>query len=128
LPNLDAIDGAAVRWDGTWSVDQDSLRFEFDRFQVDAIGTLPLLGEVSVPVYRQELAPAQRVTVAYTYHVNGQLVLRGAAVSAGLATEAVEQQTAALSPLGREVLALVAQTLAAAFRGSDANEYVFVRL
>lgn len=128
LGDADQIDGATVTWSGTWSVAGDSLDARFTSLTIHAIGRLPVLGQVSVPVYHAELASDQHVEVTYAFEVSGdRLVLRGAAAGAGMATGAAESQTADLDPLARAALETAANALVDAYQQSDANEFTYLR-
>ena len=128
LSDLDEIDGATVTWRGTWALEGDSLMVFFDRLQVDVIGRLPLIGDVSVPVHEEILTPQQQTEVAYTYQVtDSQLIMRGAAASAGVVDDNAEAQTAGLDPLAAQALQVASEALLEAYQDSEANEFVYLR-
>ena len=128
LTDADQIDGPTVTWAGTWSLAGDSLRVLFDELEVHVLGRLPLLGEVSVPVYLEQLGGDRQAEVTYAYQVSGErLVLRGAAASAGIASQTAGEQTAGLDPLARAALEAASDALLETYQQSDANEFVYLR-
>jgi len=126
LTAIDQIDGAFVAWDGTWAIQGDSLTVLFDQIAVAVFGDLPIIGRLSVPVHAQALEGEQRAEVVYAYQISDeQLTLRGEAASAGVATQAADEQTAQLDPLSRAALEAVTEALAEAYQQSDATEFVY---
>lgn len=128
LGDVDQIDGAYITWHGTWALQGDSLHVVYQQLEVDVLGDLPLIGDVTVPVYGRLLDEEQQAEVTYAYAITGdRLVLRGAAASAGVADAEAEAQTAGLDPLARGALEVATQVLLEAYQGSDANEFVYLR-
>jgi len=128
LSSVEQIDGAEVTWAGIWSVAGDSLEVLFDLLEVDVLGRLPVVGEVSVPVYLEALAADEQVELTYQYQVGGErLALRGAAASAGMAGDAGAEAVAGLDPMARAALEAASEAVLEAYVQSDVNEFVYLR-
>ena len=131
LEKLQGVDGGDLEWRGTWTVLGDSLDIRFDFVTISLFGRIPVLGKVSVPVYRQELDEAEIVELGFRCSLSeSELTLQGRSLTAGVTPDlgAVDQEhTEALGSVGKEAVRLAGDRLLSLLRDSDLDEFGFTR-
>ena len=85
VSGLDRFAGGLLALKGTWVTDTDSLRLQFDGLDVELIGSLPLVGDVSVEVADEDFQDRVEFGLGYTFSVSSdRLLLRGNALTLGV--------------------------------------------
>jgi hypothetical protein len=130
LNNLEQIDGANLNLSGTWTADGDTLCILFTQAEVELFGTLPIVGQVGVPVHREPLPAEENVDIRFTCILDGnELNLRGDALTVGisLGQGSEEIQIEALGPLGNEALRLAREQWEEVIQQEELNEVTLIR-
>ena len=132
LSGLEQFDGGLLNLRGTWRATGDTLELDFERLDVELVGSLPLIGEVSVEVLEEELGEGAEFEIDYTYSVRGvELRLRGKSATLGVplgdATE-VGEAIEEVSPVGREALRLAGDFLGETLREQGLDELILSRI
>jgi len=136
LGQLDQFDGGFVELSGTWRPGEGTLALEYEQVELELFGTLPLLGQISLDVLKEDLGAGAESAAGFDCAVEGdELRLRGDSLTLGvpLAADAVDQieddpAFAELSPIARAALAQVGAVLGQAIRNNDLDQVVLVRV
>ena len=132
LSGLKQFDGGLLNLRGTWRAMGDTLELDFDRLDVELVGSLPLIGEVAVEVLEEDLGETAEFEIDYTYSVRGaELRLRGKSATLGVplgdVTE-VGEVIEEVSPVARETLRLAGDFLGEALREQGLDELTLSRI
>ena len=131
LGGVEKFDGVLVL-QGHWTTAGDSLHLEFDRIAVELIGSLPLIGKLSVEVLSEELEDRVELELGYTYSVSGdQLQLEGDSLTLGIDLDVpvgdvpIPEQ---LSAVGRQALSLLRNFLEGKIEEENLNRFKLTRV
>jgi hypothetical protein len=132
LGGVDEFDGGLLVLQGNWTTAGDSLRLEFDRIAVELIGSLPLIGKLSIEVLSEELEDRVEFELGYTYSVStDQLQLEGDSLTLGIDLDMpiddvpVPEQ---LSAVGRQALSLLRNFLEGKIEEEDLNRFKLTKI
>ena len=139
LGGLDQFDGGLLNLRGTWTTDADSLRLTFDGLEVELVGSLPLIGDVSVDVADEGFDDRVDFELGHTYSVNSdRLLLRGNALTLGVAWDDViddpipagpdDQIPEGVSVVGEQALRLLGDFLKDQFVDQATREFALTRI
>lgn len=126
LGGVEKFDGGLLVLQGSWTTTEDSLHLEFDRIAVELIGSLPLIGKLSIEVLSEELEERVEFELGYTYSVSGdQLQLEGDSLTLGIDLNVpVPEQ---LSAVGRQALTLLGDFLEGKIEEENLNRFKLTR-
>jgi len=131
LGGVDEFDGGLLLLKGNWTTTGDSLHLHFDRIAVELIGSLPLIGKLSIEVLSEELEDRVEFELGYTYSVSAdQLQLEGGSLTLGIALDVpvgdvpVPEQ---LSAVGRQALSLLRSFLEGKIEEENLNRFKLTR-
>lgn len=130
LSKTDQIDGADLKFTGTWTVNGDSLYIHYTDAVVELFGNVPIIGRIGVPVYSADLSAEDNVDVHFIYSINSnKLNLRGDSLTLGISLDPNQPAPpiAALGSLGNEALRLAIEQLGAVIQQENLTEVVLER-
>jgi hypothetical protein len=131
---LDQFDGGFVEFSGTWRPGDGTLNLEYDQVSLELFGSLPLLGQISLDVLKEDLGAGAESSATFDCAVD-ELQLRGDLLTLGvpLAEDTVSQiedepAFAELSTVARAALTQVGAVLGQAIRNNNLEQVVLVHV
>lgn len=136
LGRLDQFDGGFVEFSGIWRPSDGTLDLEYEQVKLELFASLPLLGNISLDVLREDLGAGAESAVSFDCAVDGnELLLRGDSLTLGvpLATETGDQigdnpLFADLSSIARAALAQMSSALGQVISNNKLDQVVLVRV
>lgn len=136
LGQLDQFDGGFVELSGTWRPGDGTLDLEYEQIKLELFASLPLLGNISLDVLREDLGAGAESAASFDCAVNGnELLLRGNSLTLGvpLAAETGDQITdnpvfADLSSIARAALSQMSSALTQIIRNNELDQVILVRV
>jgi len=132
LGGVKQFDGGLLVLQGSWTTIGDSLHLQFDRIAVELIGSLPLIGKLSIEVLSEKLEDRVEFELGYTYSVNAdQLQLEGNALTLGIDLNTPIDDVpipSQLSAVGRQALTLLRNFLEGKIEEENLNRFKLTRI
>ena len=129
---LKNVDGGTAQLRGQWTLIGDTLEVVFENLDVTVFGSVPVLGQLSVPVYFMDLPEEQDYEITYTCEIaDDELILDGQALTVGVPLDqAAESQlpAAGLGPVGLEAIRMMADVLLQVVRQENLNRVRFSKV
>ena len=124
LSNTDRIDGTNLNWIGDWTLAGDSLHVTFDLLIIEVFGDVPILGQVTLPVFDQTLSPSEQMELDYVCELTDDVLsLRGSSVAVGVGADS-QQVEAKIEGAPGQLAQQAADLLWAQIEGLDTQRHV----